>query len=280
MKHSLKFSKMHGAGNDFVVVDDRELGWSRDPAFIRRVCDRRRGVGADGLILISDSLRPLESSDSAAMKSRFRMDFFNSDGGAAETCGNGLRCAALFTINRMEAARSILFETNAGESPAEVLSNGEVCVELPWRSGPERILLDSIEAYLVDTGVPHLVVMVDDVAKYDVESVGKKLRSHPALAPDGANVDFLEFTSDSEHTAFLRTFERGVEGETLACGTGAAAAAVCSILFQGKTTPLSFKTFGGDVLTVDFSSKGGIVAGMTLLSLTGPATEVCFGELQ
>jgi diaminopimelate epimerase len=279
MNPILKFSKMHGAGNDFIVVDDRSLAWPRSREFIAGICDRRRGVGADGLILLSGA-SPRSRNESAFDKeNRFRMDFFNSDGRMAETCGNGLRCAALFAVVRMNSAEKVFFETGAGESRAEVLAGARIRVELPLRTNPVEMSIDGFSAFFVDTGVPHLVVEVEELVDFDVELNGGRLRRHPDLAPDGANVDFIEFQRDSNGVASLRTFERGVEGETQACGTGAAAAAVCAVVFLGEKTPLRFKTKGGDVLTVDFSPKGGIVAGETRLFLTGPAVEVCHGEL-
>ena len=272
----LKFTKMHGAGNDFIVVDDRTLDWTRGREFIAGICDRRRGVGADGLILLSDA--PGSSFLPANTDNRIRMDFFNSDGLSAEMCGNGLRCAAFFAATRMGLGEKLLFETDAGELRTEVLSSSKVKIELPLRRVPEKIIIDGENCFITDTGVPHLVVEVKDIANYDLLVNGKRLRDHALLAPEGANVNFVEFSKNSSMT-LIRTYERGVENETMACGTGVAAAAICGVSFLGARLPMDFKTAGGDILTVDFSTKGGIVDNETRLSLTGPAVEVCSGEL-
>ena len=274
MKSNLKFTKMQGAGNDFIVADDTIGSWPRSADFIAGLCDRRRGVGADGLILLSPLA--MRSSDDTPSPARLKMDFFNSDGGAADMCGNGLRCAALFAVKRLNAASDMLFETGAGELSAEVLSDNLVRVDIPLRSQPIKITVDGFECCLVDTGVPHLVVEVDDLSSLDVSTIGCRLRSHPALGSDGANVDFVDFSVDPRA---IRTFERGVEGETQACGTGVAAAAVCAAFFSGKRPPLDFKTVGGDILSVDFSWDEGIVPNETSLYLTGPSVEVFSGEI-
>lgn len=275
MKESqLKFSKIHGAGNDFIVVDDRRLEWSRGREFIAWICDRRRGVGGDGLILISN---PQHQSHTTT-ETRLRMDFFNSDGLSAEMCGNGLRCAALFASTRMKCGDELLFETDAGELRTQTLSKSTVRIELPLRKVPERICIDGENCFIADTGVPHLVVEVENIEDIDVQENGKRLRDHIDLAPEGANVNFVEFSRQSS-TARIRTYERGVEGETQACGTGAAATAVCASRFLDIRPPVNLKTAGGDILTVDFSLKGGIVDCETRLSLTGPAVEVYSGEL-
>jgi diaminopimelate epimerase len=241
-----------------------------------RICDRRRGVGADGLILLSDALNTTISH--ATFDDFLRMDFFNSDGLSAQMCGNGLRCAALFASTRMNRGRDLLFETDAGELRAQVRSELQVRIELPLRRMPEKISIDGKICFITDTGVPHLVAEVDNIEDFDVHANGKRLRNHVDLAPNGVNVNFVEFSNKTSN-ARIRTFERGVEGETQACGTGAAAAAVCAACFLGVAPPIDFKTAGGDVLTVDFSPKGGIVECGTNLSLTGPAIEVYTGEL-
>ncbi|NOY75709.1 MAG: diaminopimelate epimerase [Kiritimatiellaeota bacterium] len=274
----MKFSKMHGAGNDFIVVDDSAENCFRAPSFISLLCDRRRGIGADGLISISRIEGDFVSNASSA-DMRLRMDFFNSDGRMADTCGNGLRCAALFAAKHMNAGKKVLFETGAGESLAEVLADSKIRVEIPLIKEPERMTLDGFECFFVNTGVPHLVVKVEDLTNFDVKGIGRVLRNNSRLAPEGANVDFVEFSVELNNLASIRTFERGVEDETLACGTGAAAAAVCAVSFLNKRSPLDFKTAGGDVLAIDFSLEEGIVSTESRLSLTGPAVEVCSGVL-
>jgi diaminopimelate epimerase len=206
------------------------------------------------------------------------MDFFNNDGRPAEMCGNGLRCAALFASTHMNRSSDLLFETDAGKLRAQVRSNLQVRIELPLRKMPEKIFIDDKICFITDTGVPHLVVEVDNIEEFDVHTNGKRLRNHVDLAPNGANVDFVEFSRETSK-ACIRTYERGVEEETQACGTGVAAVAVCAACFLDVIPPIDFKTAGGDILTVDFSSKGGIVNCDMNLFLTGPAKEVYTGEL-
>lgn len=259
----LEFSKCHGAGNDFIVVDNRGLKWSPSGNDIRNICHRQRGVGADGLILLDDV-------DGGAV----RMDFFNSDGSRAGMCGNGLRCAALFAYRRMNRSELMSFDTDAGRLGAEIAADESVRIDLPLKSAPEKIDLDGVgPVFFCDTGVPHAVVVMADIVAVDLMRLGGLIRHHDRFAPTGTNVNLVAPGMPN----LIRTYERGVEGETLACGTGIGAAAVCLAAFEGGKTPLEFATVAGDRLSVDFRCDDGRISD---ISLTGPAVEVFTGEIE
>ena len=268
---SLEFFKMSGAGNDFIVADNRTGIWgSYDlPALARGLCRRNLSVGADGLILVENSKR-----------ARFRIRIYNPDGGEAAMCGNGGRCAARFAFLRVIAGRQVTLETAAGVLGAEVLTDGRVRLEIPVRlAAPESVRLEldgrAVSGYLVDTGVPHLVVFVKDIERAPVEALGRRLRSHPGLGGDGANVNFVG-PPRADGVVPMRTYERGVEGETLACGTGIVASALVSAR-AGRVKPPVKVTAAGGVLTVGFTLTGDGAADVTLL---GPAEYVFQGVLE
>ncbi|MBO5958596.1 MAG: diaminopimelate epimerase, partial [Lentisphaeria bacterium] len=214
------FTKMHGAGNDFVVIlcpdETSPEAAFRDqpaPARIARVCDRRTGIGADGLFFLT----PL-------VPGRFKMDFYNNDGSRASMCGNGLRCAGL-CAGRYAHWADLIFETDSGVLTANVLADdgvsGRVRITIiqndAFRSCGE---LNGYPVYYGVAGVPHAIAIVPDVDAVDVPHEGRALRYHEAFAPGGANVDFVEAEPRADGLHRIRTYERGVEGETPACGTG------------------------------------------------------------
>ena len=269
---SIRFTKMHGAGNDFVVLDGRETGLWRDAAALARLGDRRRGIGCEGFLVLLPPDGP--GAD-------IRLDFFNPDGSAAELCGNGTRCAALFArVHGWTHGRAMRIATGAGTVEAEVLRDdprdGLVRLRLQPASIPEPrhvILSDgsSLDCLLVNSGVPHAVAFVPDASAVDVDRLGRELRFHAAFAPAGANVDFVERTGPS--SLFLRTYERGVEAESGACGTGAVASAVAfARAFPDAGFPADIRVSSGDILTVDPRDPQGPL-------LTGPACEVFDGIL-
>src|SRR5512145_1343825 len=239
MKKAIPFSKLNGSGNDFLLVDDRAGGMKGIdlPGFVRKVCDRSRSIGADGAIFIGTS----PTAD-------FRWNFFNADGSVAEMCGNGGRCAARFAAERRIARRRLAFETLAGLIRAEV-SGRRVKLQM---TRPRGLALGKsltlrgrkIEYSFLDTGVPHAVIFVPDLEKIDLPGVGRGVRTHRAFAPRGTNVDFVRVRDGA---VFVRTYERGVEGETLACGTGAVAAGLLAAAHGLAAPPASVHTRGARI---------------------------------
>ncbi len=212
----LNFAKYHGAGNDFVIFDDRMMRFPvQDEKFIQHLCEHRLGVGADGVVLLQLS----EKAD-------FRMRIFNADGKEAAQCGNGLRCLVDFIRQMGHPSSSLTIETH--ERIVQCSWEGDqITVDLgAYIWAHDNFPIDSFSLQLVHTGVPHAVAFVKDLAIPDFQSVASKLRFHQAFAPQGANVNFAQMKGDKIYT---RTYERGVEEETLACGTGAAAVAVAAM---------------------------------------------------
>jgi diaminopimelate epimerase len=246
---TLKFYKMSGAGNDFVVLDNRQGQVRGDlSAFSAAVADRKRGVGADGVLLV-------EPSD----RKNFRMRYFNADGSEADMCGNGGRCIARFA-NLMGAAPTAMeFENLAGDFKATVLADGQVDLQM---TQPHSMRLDmklaiegaELTGHFLNTGVPHVVVPVDDIEAVDVVGWGRQLRHHSAFGPKGTNANFVQVTGPS--SVKVRTYERGVEDETLACGTGSVAAAILMARLGRVKSPVAVTTRGGDVLSIAFRLDG------------------------
>ncbi|MBU4378082.1 MAG: diaminopimelate epimerase, partial [Proteobacteria bacterium] len=247
---SVPFHKMQGCGNDFVVIDNRV---ARVPATVmadwaKKICARAFGVCADGLFFLEDPDEP--GLD-------YRWHFYNSDGSRAEMCGNASRCAGKLAHALGLAPAEHVFGTDAGPIRAKVLLDGpdagRVKVQLTPPKGLEtNISLDvdntPMTVHFADTGVPHAVVLVDDVAAVNVRELGRSLRFHPRFAPAGTNVNFAQVKDRS--TMLLRTFERGVEDETYACGTGACATQLVANAL-GLTDPRAdLTTTGGEILTV------------------------------
>lgn len=267
---SLPFVKMSGAGNDFVVIDNRTLSHNLTGAQIARLCDRHFGVGADGLLAVEPSER--EDAD-------FRMRYYNADGGEAEMCGNGARCFARFVhpLRRADAER-VRFHTPAGLITGEYVGD-EVRINLTAPTETKlRLRADfgwgEIEYHFMNTGVPHVVVHVPDADKVEIVPQGRAIRRSP-IFPRGTNVNFVQTTESGK--LIVRTYERGVEDETLACGTGVVASALLTHRVHGLALPLCVKVRGGDVLTVSAREDGDHFHDVTL---TGPATEVFSGEIR
>ncbi|PJC48395.1 MAG: diaminopimelate epimerase [Candidatus Omnitrophica bacterium CG_4_9_14_0_2_um_filter_42_8] len=235
----LNFTKMAGAGNDFVVIGAGFKGLS---ALAKRLCDRKAGIGADGMLV-------LEKSKTAD----FRMRIFNADGSEAEMCGIGLRCAVLFKGMK----RKVKVETIAGIYGGEITAKDRVKIGMEEPGGlkvnfPINVNGREIKANFINTGVPHTVVFVEGLDKIDVDSIGSGIRYHDEFKPKGSNVNFVEIVDD--RNIKIRTYERGVEGETLACGTGSVASAIISTLkAQGSGLKVNVHTKGG-VLKVEFDN--------------------------
>jgi diaminopimelate epimerase len=268
MQVIIKFWKMHGAGNDFILIDDR-LGQfpASDLAWIKQICSPHNGVGAEGLIL-------LQSSDETS----FFMRFFNPDGAEADMCGNGLRCAARLAHNLGIAEKEMTIKTNSGLLKAAIMENS-VRVAMPLASGIRlnfTVQADekSIICNFINTGVPHAVVETDNLEAVDLQRIGPLLRRHKDFAPQGANVDYMRVTGG--HSLSVRTYERGVEGETLACGTGITACAIVAVLNNRLTPPVQATCRHGDTLEVDFKISGNSIENVTL---SGPAEYVFEGEI-
>ena len=271
-ERAIPFVKMSGSGNDFIMVDNRAGILDPDNLgdWIRAVCRRRVAVGADGVILLQDD--PLREVD-------FAWRFFNNDGGEAEMCGNGGRCAVRWAHELGLAGAQTAFRTQAGVIRGWVLGGREVRVQLTeahdYRPAVTLALpTGSLVAAFLNTGVPHAVLTVDDAQVVDVEALGRAIRRHEAFAPQGTNVNFVQVTG--EHDVLIRTYERGVEGETLACGTGCAAAAATLALAGKVQKPVRLTTRSGEVLTVDYQPGGEVVTGLTL---QGPVRYVARGEI-
>lgn len=249
----MKFVKMSGAGNDFIMVDLTGGTPARvlDGPVIRRLCTRGLSVGADGVIEILP--------DSGAS---FRMRYTNSDGGVASMCGNGGRCAAVFaaSLGLAPSSEPFTFRSDAGLHRAEVTSPYSARI---WMTDPvlhflagEIALHDTARclASLVDTGVPHAVLFPPDSVKGDFLRDAPSFRSHPRFGPEGANVDFA--VPDGRSSLMLRTWERGVEGETLACGTGAVAAVFCGLNLGLLDLPVEVRVRSGLILRVGSDAYG------------------------
>ncbi len=266
----LAFTKMTGAGNDFVMLDNRDRRLALSPAQIARLCDRRFGIGADGLLLVEPS--PAEGVD-------FAMRYFNADGGEAEMCGNGARCFARFAADISAwTAPAMNFQTGAGLVRAE-FHGDRVTINL---TPPKDIRLNvpivlrqgAAVAHHCNTGVPHAVLFMDNVQSVNVAEIGAELRWHEDHQPRGTNANFVQVTGPG--AIRVRTYERGVEGETLACGTGVAASAILAHLAKGVPAPVRVQVQGGDILDVAFETNRGAIANVRL---TGPAVKVFTGRI-
>ncbi len=264
---TLNFTKMNGAGNDFVVIDNRDLSQNLSKEQIAQLCDRHRGVGADGLLAVE----PAESG--ADVKFRY----YNADGGEAEMCGNGARCFGRYTAKLLGGNRtSLTFETIAGTLRAELIGD-EVCIDM---SDPVDLEIDApVESVgpvqNLNTGVPHAVVFVDDLENCDILKNGAAIRYHDHYSPNGTNANFVGVI-EPDHLA-VRTYERGVEGETLACGTGITACALIHHLQTGAPSPIKIDVQGGETLSIGF--EPGPDRSFSKVTLTGPADFVFDGVI-
>ena len=255
---SIRFTKMHGAGNDFVLVDDLDGEFPvEDHRRIAALATRPDGIGCEGIILVQKSATV-----------DFKMRFFNPDGTEADLCGNGARCVAAFA-REIGAAKddAMRFETAAGFVDAEILEPGLVRIAMP---PPKNIRED-----FVVVGVPHKIVSVENLTKTDVEGEGRSIRNSPEFEPEGTNVDFVTYRQPNRIA--IRTYERGVEAETGACGTGSVAAAVIGVADYGLEFPVRVTTALGYDLIVDgvYRPDGAFES----LTLTGPVKRVFVGEM-
>jgi diaminopimelate epimerase len=265
----LRFTKMNGAGNDFILFDNRAGDIDLDRSQIAHLCDRHRGIGADGILLL----------EKAANHADFRMRYFNADGGEAEMCGNGARCFARFANKVAGAQEKISFETPAGVISAALVDD---LVTLQMTE-PTDLRLDiklpvadeNKIVHFIDSGVPHVVIPVPQIDDVDVRKQGSAIRYHKMFSPRGANVNFIE--KHGPKKIAIRTYERGVEDETLACGTGIVASALIFAAIEKVNGPISVTARGGDELQVGFEKSGNQFRDVTL---TGPAEFVFEGTVE
>lgn len=259
------FSKYSGCGNDFIVIDNRRGVFPAEmPGLIAHLCHRRNGIGADGILLLENGLD-------------YRMRIFNSDGSEAEMCGNGIRCLMHFIHNRENKSHCrietqvssvfLKFHENRITASMPIPRNIKIGITLPVN---EKL----ITADFLDTGVPHLVLKVEDLEDHEHMTMAPFLRSHPLLAPHGANVNFACLGDDG--SVRVRTYERGVEGETLSCGTGATAAALSLANRFGLTSPVKVFPRSGEMLEVGFHLNSSTIENVTM---TGPATHLFDGSI-
>jgi diaminopimelate epimerase len=245
----IEFWKMNGSGNDFILIDNRN-GQIKDEEMgrlVERACRRRESVGADGVIFVTES-----------KKYDFGWQYLNADGGEVEMCGNGARCVSRFAFLKGIAGPEMTFETLAGPVSAEVKGR-VVKVLMPKPSG---LLMDVDITFqegwkivdFVNTGVPHVVIGVDDLSNHPVKEQGRYIRYHNRFSPGGTNADFMKVTGPGQLE--MRTYERGVEDETLACGTGAIACALVASIRGLANSPVKVRTRGGEDLTIHFVCTG------------------------
>ncbi len=265
----IPFAKMNGSGNDFIVIDNRGGIAPADlPAFVRGVCRRKLSVGADGLILIE-----------ADAEHDFKWQFFNADGSRAEMCGNGARCAARYALLNNIAGNRLTFGTDAGAIEAEVIGE-DVKIRMTDPFGltmDEALALadrDQVVSHM-NTGVPHVVVETEDLESAPVLDWGREIRFHQRFAPAGTNVNFMAVRSPG--AIAVRTYERGVEDETLACGTGCVASALVAAIRHGWESPVAVTTRSGGILTIHYEHAGPDIGPV---HLEGDARVVYTAELQ
>lgn len=265
----VRFTKMNGAGNDFVLIDNRQGSIRLNPEQIVRICHRQRGVGADGVML----LVPPRTG-----KADWAWDFYNNDGSTAEMCGNGARCFARFVQREAGTNGRFTFETGAGIISASF--DGErVKINLTEPKDlrlNQEVQLASGRATIhsLNTGVPHAVLFVPDADQAMVQNLGAEIRYHEHFKPRGTNVNFVQLLG--QQSIRVRTYERGVEGETLACGTGVTASALIAARLHGFGSPVKVRVQGGDLLEVSFRTEGDA---FNDVHLTGPADFVFDGQI-
>ncbi len=265
----LTFDKMEGAGNDFVLIDNRDgkVAESARRDLAIRYCHRRLGIGADGMIFVQND-----------PEFDFAWDFYNADGSRAEMCGNGARCVARFARKIGAAGDTMTFRSIAGPIKAQLTDRGAKVrlTDAALPAGDETIEVDgrAVKLWFLNTGVPHAVIPVDDLEKIEVKRLGARIRHHQRFAPAGTNVNFI--APGNGDSLAIRTYERGVEDETLACGTGSTAASIVAGKFLGKKSPITVQTRSGEELAIHFALTGDSA---TDVYLEGGARRVFSGSI-
>jgi diaminopimelate epimerase len=273
----IDFTKMSGAGNDFVVMDNRKRIVSDPSTFARVVCDRRKGIGADGLLLIEES-----------SKADFLMKYFNSDGSYGGMCGNGGRCISRFAyLKQIVPGPELSFEALEHIYTASV-SEKMVTLRMKepadFRINQELRISDlSIRFHFVNSGSPHCVIFLEEnkdlpkqLEEVDVDGLGRKIRNHDFFSPEGANINFVD--NNSSNIYFTRTYERGVEEETLACGTGSVAVALIANRVKNSPSPITLGVRSGEFLSVEFKKTG--IGLYQEVCLTGSAHMIFSGVIK
>jgi diaminopimelate epimerase len=261
----IEFAKMSGAGNDFVLLGpayEHLIGHA--PELARNLCARRTSIGADGLIIVEDSNKGIV------------MHYFNSDGSEAPFCGNGARCLVYFCTVKGIASSPVTFRSDSGIHSGEVTERSvRISMQAPALSEETSIDIEGkmYDIALVDAGVPHAVMLIGSLDSVDVQDLGKKIRNHPRFGSEGANADFVDTGQTGVFS--IRTYERGVERETLACGSGCVAAAHLLRLKGLGGDSVALRVASGDVLTVDFAGDD-----FSQVYLSGPVRIVYEGEIQ
>jgi len=266
-----RFAKYTGAGNDFVVMMERDTTASDLPAYARTVCSRRTGVGVDGLILMK-----------SAGEQRVSVRFFNPDGSEFGTCGNGSRCAAKYAHDeRLVGPGGFVLATPPADIDC-VVSGDEVSLRYEIETWVDRVVQvegpeGAVDAWLVQIGLPHLVVPVRSMPAGEIESVCRPLRHHPDLGPEGANVNLVELHTG--RTGRIRTFERGVEGETQACGSGSMASVIALHEAGRCERSVTLEVTGGDPLVISIDMGAPLDrGGSSSVRLAGPAVRIFDGQ--
>lgn len=265
------FSKYSGCGNDFILIDNRTLFFPvYDPLCIQKLCRRQLGVGADGIVLLENG----KIAD-------YKMRIFNADGSEAEMCGNGIRC--LLKFMRQKGLKKKSYAIECMDRIYSIAWDGEdVAVQMPPPSDMQWDIDLSLETHMpplhfLDTGVPHAVFFLENekiLSAFPVQTAGPAIRRHPRFSPKGTNVNFAAFIGAQELA--IRTYERGVEQETLACGTGAVASALAAAQKFDLSSPIFLKTASSEKLTVSFAKENGAFSNV---QLKGPAHFIYSGKL-
>lgn len=279
---NVTFKKFSGAGNDFILIDKQEFpDLYLNESQIQKICERRKGIGADGILLIDK----LDGFD-------FSMRYYNSDGTLGSLCGNGARCAIKYASMSGRIKNITHFECNNEKFKGEIITDNLVkfYFNIPTKiklNFKLKVMNQLVSTSFADTGSPHVVILINDILKnpkdlksnfddlkeFPVFKLGNEIRHHKDFQPEGVNVNFISLHGELIH---IRTFERGVEDETYACGTGSVASAIITALNYNFNPPINLKTFGGDILTVDFKKDKD---GISNVSLTGPAEQIFTGEI-
>ena len=273
MSYQIQFTKYSGTGNDFILIDNRSrLFNGTEKELFRSLCERKTGIGADGILLINAP---------TTLHCSFMMVYFNSDGRPAEMCGNGARSCAYHAATNNIASDDMQFEVGTDIYHANV-DNARVYLQMQeprdlkikpgvLNSLQSKTMTEFEEGGFVNTGVPHYVVFVQDIDHIDIDTLGRELRYDKAFTPQGANINFAE--PINEHHLKIRTYERGVEGETLACGTGAVATALIADMTKKVKFPVKLTTQGGELhVSIDAASQRPLLAGEVQLVFTGKIT--------